>query len=199
MNKSFIQWGINILLMAGVTFAIFNRNTPEEKPKTTASGTPRPIVDSSAKVVYVNLDTLYEHYSYYKDLLKQLTSDFNSKRNGIISKQEQLAKKYDDYQRAAYRMTQEQIKAAETELLRDDENLKRQLASAEEQFANNRDNLNKKLYNKLKTFFDEYRAEHGYDYILDGSNGGPVISGGETLNVTWEIIDGLNKKEKEQK
>jgi hypothetical protein len=34
---------------------------------------------------------------------------------------------------------------------------------------------------------------------LDGSNGGPVISGGETLNVTWEIIDGLNKKEKEQK
>jgi Skp family chaperone for outer membrane proteins len=195
MNKSFIQWGINILLMAGVTFAIFNQNNLVEKPKTTTSGTPRPIVDSSAKVVYVNLDTLYEHYSYYKDLLKQLTSDFNSKRSGIISKQEQLAKKYDEYQRAAYRMTQEQIKAAETELLRDDENLKQQLAMAEEQFANNRDNLNKKLYNKLKTFFDEYRAQHGFDYILDGSNGGPVISSGETLNVTWEIIDGLNKKE----
>lgn len=199
MNKSFIQWGINVLLLAGITYAILNSQAPETKSTVTISGTPRPVVDSSAKVVYVNLDTLYEHYSFYQDLLKQLTSDYNSKRNSIVSKQEQLAKKYDDYQRAAYRMTQEQIKAAETDLLRDDENLKRQLGSAEEQFANNRDNLNKKLYNKLKSYFDEYRAEHGYDYILDGSNGGPVISGRETLNVTWEIIDGLNKKEKEQK
>lgn len=199
MNKSFIQWGINVLLIAGVAFAIVNQKSPEPTLTKSLPGNTRPIVDSSAKVVYVNLDTLYEHYSFYQDLLKQLTSDFNSKRNGIIAKQEQLAKKYDDYQRTAYRMTQEQIKAAETDLLRDDENLKRQLASAEEQFASNRDNLNKKLYNKLKAFFDEYRNQHGYDYILDGSNGGPVISGGETLNVTWEIIDGLNKKEKEKK
>jgi Skp family chaperone for outer membrane proteins len=198
MNQKTIQWIINGVLILGLAFAVYKgtESSDSEKPKVTAGGNPRPKIDSSAKVVYVNLDTLYENYSYYKDLLKQLTSDFNTKRSSIVARQEQLAKKYDEYQRAAYRMSPEQLKAAEAELMRDDENLKIQLQNAEEQFANNRDNLNKKLYNKLKSFFDEYRSEKGYDYILDGSNGGMVISGKETLDVTWEIIDGLNKKEK---
>ena len=46
----------------------------------------------------------------------------------------------------------------------------------------------------LKSYVKDYGKENGYTYIFGDNDSGGMLYGSESLDITEEIIEGLNKK-----
>jgi outer membrane protein len=68
--------------------------------------------------------------------------------------------------------------------------LKRQNLGAK--FLKDQDAFNKEIHDNLHKYIEQYNAEKGYDYILSYSKDGSILFANKDLDVTQDIIDGMN-------
>ena len=55
--------------------------------------------------------------------------------------------------------------------------------------------FNKDLHDRLDAFLKEYNADKRYDYILSYSEGGAILYKDESLDITADVIDGMNNSQ----
>jgi outer membrane protein len=91
-------------------------------------------------------------------------------------------------------MTRSEGEAAQEKLMRkqyDLENKKNQLA---ESFLAEQTKFNNELTQKLDSFLTEYNSDKRFAYILSYTKGGSILYKDETLDITKEVVDGMNAK-----
>ena len=52
---------------------------------------------------------------------------------------------------------------------------------------------NEDLYSKLTAFMKEYNKDKNYSFILGFQRGGGILFANDSLNITKEIVHGLNQ------
>ncbi len=197
MQKVSSYLSIVLTVLVGILFYLHFSNSPAEStvPKT-PSGTPKPVVSKTAKIVFFDIDTLNRYYKYRKDLEAQISRDSASKVKVLVSQDAEVKKKYQEYERMAYRMTEDQLKAAQQDLMQRQQKLEAELNRLEVEHAKELDKLNEKFVNKLTEFFNRYRKEKGYDYTLMKGPASSVVSADDSLNITYDLIERLNAEYK---
>ena len=63
-----------------------------------------------------------------------------------------------------------------------------------EQLLKEQDEFNKDLKSKLDQFLEEYNKDKGYDFIFTYTESGAILYANDALDITQDIIDGMNKK-----
>ncbi len=152
-----------------------------------------------AKIAYINSDSVLKYYEYLtvnrKDLETrgmQMEQDF---RNRAQSLQNDVA----TYQRTVNNMTFGQAKAAEEELTKKQQNLQLYQQSLSQQLALEEGKLNKELYDRITTFLKDYASQNNLQVVLKYDPTSDVLFGGETLDITKQVIEGLNQSYKNEK
>jgi outer membrane protein len=160
---------------------------------------PVKIEEKSATIVYVNSDSLFEHYDYFKDNQAQAEKERKNLEASIQSKLTAFQTEVDEFKSKAQYMTQEQGMAKQQELMEKEQKL------AEYRDAQS-DNILKKdqdrADNALKRVTDYLKNHYGstkYTYILGYSRGGGILFSRDSLDITREVIEGLNKEYKAEK
>nr|MBC7614395.1 OmpH family outer membrane protein [Pseudopedobacter sp.] len=186
---------------AGVALmiAVVACNKGETKSSTNADSKDSKTVISNS-IVYVNSDSLLNNYQYFKELKtkfegKSKKADADLKDKGAAFQREVAA-----YQQGANTMSADQRSQTEQRLARKQQELQVYQQNAGTALQNEEAQENEKLYDKVAEYLKKHAKENGYKMVLTYSkSNSAILFADESLDVTKEVIKGLNEAYKSEK
>ena len=153
----------------------------------------------NAGIVFVNSDSLLDQYEFFKNAKTQLEASQSRIKSELKTQGEQLQKDAELYQQQAVGMTDAQRSKKEEELgMR-----QQQLMQRKEELLNKLDEEQSKsseeLYIKLNQYLTKYNKGKNYQFVLGFQKGGGILFANDSLNITKEVVAGLNKEYAESK
>lgn len=156
----------------------------------------------SSKIVYINVDVLNENYQMVKDLTASLKAQESALNAQYEKKAADFEQKYMDFQQKAQQglLSENQSIAAQKELMKQ----KEELDGMELKLQKLIDKMqvdNEKVFKTVIDYIKEYNSSGNYNYILSYTNNAmsPVLVANDSLDITNEIVDGLNEQYKNSK
>ncbi|NBP67824.1 MAG: OmpH family outer membrane protein [Cytophagia bacterium] len=184
-----VSLALNVVLLLAVAVLYYLHFS---SPKASAASGDGGVLLQDAKIAYINSDSVLKYYEYLtvnrtalETKGQQMEQDF---RNRAQSLQNDVA----TYQRTVNNMTFGQAKAAEEELTKKQQNLQMYQQSLSQQLAMEEGKLNKELYDRITAFLKDYAKQNDLQVVLKYDPTSDVLFGGETLDITKQVIDGLN-------
>jgi outer membrane protein len=169
------------------------------KKQAPATATSEP-ADKTGMILYVNSDSLLSNYDYFKDVKKTFEENSRKKQAELTSKGQAFQQEVAAYQRNANTMSADQRAVTEERLARKQQELATYNQNAGNELSAQEAAENEKLYNKVADYLKAHAKEKGYKYVLTYSKSNPVVLyGDESLDITKEIVDGLNAEYKKEK
>ncbi len=187
-------WSLSILLASAV-FAGCNKPTA---PKASQTASPKEKV--SAKIAYVDVDSLMKKYQFcidYTEILKKKTETIQSTLNNKgLALQKQVADFQSKMQSGAY--TREQAESVQVSLQKKQIQLQNLQQSLAGEFEKEQTKYNDALRDSLHNFLKAYNATYGYNFVISKA-GDNILLADEKFNITEDVIKGLNKRYKPSK
>jgi len=184
-----------LLAIAVVVLFILHFNNPSaegEAEKENASVS-APAIPISSNIVYVNSDSLLENYVFYKAKKAEFESKENQIKNHLQAESERLQKDAADYQELAATMSGGERAKREEELMVRQQNLMKKKDDMLEAFDEEQSKFNEELFAKLSAHLKAYNKEKNYTFILGYQKGGGILFANDSLDITRDVLDGLNK------
>lgn len=156
----------------------------------------------ASKIVYVNSDILNEKYEFVKELASSAQAKQQRLEMAYQSKGQKLQQDYMEFQQKASQgllsenqgiAAQEDFKKRKAEL----DQMEGQLQTLVDEVQRGNEEVRKTVVDYVK----EYNKKSQYDYILTYTDGpgGVVILANDTMDITAEILEGLNAQYKAKK
>lgn len=190
---------VNIILLGLVGYLYYlqfsNKKTkPASELKTSFSNN----TGEKAKVAYIDLDSLQSNYAYYK----KIKADFEQKQAAANDEITSLQKKYQNravqlQQKAAAMNSQEQENAMQ-EINKMQQGLQVRKQNIDNELYNYNSKMKEDILNRIQNFLKEYNKDGKYSYIFSYEPGFMFYKD-STLNITPDVITGLNELQTEKK
>lgn len=193
---------INIVLAVAIGILFFLYFSLKSQVKTIASSSATSVASvKDVRIAFVNMDTLYAHYDEYLDLKAQIADKQRKMENELNSKKTQYERKVMDYQDKVQKgllLTSERQRI-EQQLYADQQNLLRLGESMQNELAEETRVLNNRLGNNIVEYLKEYNKDGKYVYIMSHVFGGNLLYVNDSLDITADVIKGLNEKYRQNK
>lgn len=152
------------------------------------------VIGEGSLTVYVNGDSLLEKYEYFKKAKKDFEIKSTRTENEIKSRQSTLEREFATYQQTAAGMTTEQRAKAEETLMRKEQSLREFSEDAALKFQEEQNKFNEQLFDKVASFLKEYCKDKNYKIVLNYTKGTTILYADESLDITEEVLAGLNEE-----
>lgn len=184
-------------LTAGLALAAVLFSCNKEQPKT-ASTPATTVTDTKGEaIVFVNQDSLLTNYEYFKSIKAAFEAKSRKAQVDLNAKGTAFQREAAAYQQTAPTLSAEQRASTEERLARKQQELSAYNQNASNALANDEAKENEKLYNKVAEFLKQHAKSKGYKLVLTYSKANPtVLFGDESLDVTKEVVSGLNEEYK---
>ena len=194
MNIKHIILTTAALLTLGMTAC---NNHGKENPEATPVVAP----EGGLKIAYVDTDTLMAKYQYAIDLEEELRAYKDQQEKYYQQQMTQFQTDYNNYLQTGASMTLTQQQAKEAELKQRMEKMSTLEQELMAKVAERQLSENTKLLNAIFAFIREYNAANQqFDVILRRSfNDTPVLYANPAMDITDEILAGLNEEYKNVK
>ncbi|MFD1003220.1 OmpH family outer membrane protein [Ohtaekwangia kribbensis] len=186
---------LNIVLLVAVA-VLFYLHFSSAKP---AAAEGSSVAPGELTVAYINSDTVLKYYDYLKaqktvleDKSKKIEQEY---RNRAIGLQNEI----EAYKRNVNSMTLGQVRATEEDLGKKQQNLQLYQQSLGQQLMEEEAKLNRELYDRITKFLKKYGTEKGLQVVLKYDPTSDVLFAGEAINITKDVIDGLNTEYTQEK
>ena len=171
---------------------------PQQAP---AAAAPVTYSGETLKIAYVDIDTLLISYSLWIELNEEMIRKEESVRATLNEKAKSLQSEYEEFERKLNNnafATRERAEAEQKRILKKRE----ELEEISERLTNElaiENNKNSVLFrDSINAYIRDYNKEHGYNIILSriGDN---ILYIDNAMNITQEIVDGLNARHEKSK
>lgn len=186
-SKSVSTAIISAVIVLGFTQCVQQTNVPQQQASVAVSG---------LKLAYVDVDSLLANYLFYQDLVEEMTRKEENYRLALTEEYNKLQKEINDFQKKVENNVYSSAERAESERNR---LLKKQQAFEEKQrqysveFDNEGAANSEKISEIVDDYIKKYNQTHGYDMIISKAS---LLFANEALNITAEVLDGLNSEYK---
>ncbi len=211
MNNKFSTI-INVSLIVAVAvlyylhFSDCNRSCgPDGATDSTLTAAPvvmSPKEIKASKIVYVNSDVLNEKYEYVKTLVAAAQAKQQRLEVAYQTKGQKLQQDYAEFQQKAGQglLSENEINRKQEEFQKRKEELdmaEQELQGIMEEMQVNYNKVRKTIVDYLK----EYNKKSNYNYILTYSKtpGSGIILADDSLDITNEVLEGLNAQYRAEK
>ena len=196
MNKSYFVR--NLLLVSAVTaIGVLLASGCKQKD---AAGTQNQSAEAKG-IVYVELDSVIANFNMAEDLTTSLQDKQKNSEAELTSKSQAFDRDVRDYQNKAQKGLITRATAAEME---------QTLAQQQQSLLTLRDemalNLNeesvvaqRQVLEYINLYLAEFNKDHNFQYILAKQFPGPILYSDTTLDITVDVIAGLNAKYNSEK
>ena len=170
-----------------------NNQSPkmDDQPAAAASG-------DGLKIAYVEVDSLMTQYTFAKDYSVTLQKKSNNARNTLNQKGNALQAAAANFQQKLNNngfQSREQAASQQAAIERQQRDLQELQARLENELANETAKFNETLRDSLQNFLKVYNKDKKYDLIL-AKSGDNILIADKKLDVTQDVINGLNKRYK---
>ena len=152
------------------------------------------------KIAYVEVDSLMTQYDFAKDYSVTLQKKSNNARNTLTQKGNALQAAMNNFQQKINNngfQSREQAASVQNAIQRQQNDLQELQARLENELATETAKFNEALRDSLQNFLKDYNADKKFDLIL--SKAGDNILLASRLDITQDVINGLNKRYKPAK
>lgn len=184
-----------VLLVAVIILYVLHFSAPKAHSTSSTSDTST----VNLKLAYINSDSVLKHYDYLKVNREQLEAKTKKMDQELRTRTVGLQNEITAYQRNVSGMTLGQARAAEEDLGKKQQNLQLYQQSLQQQLMQEEAKLNKELYDRITGFLKEYGQEKGLQVVLKFDPTSDVLYGGAGLDITEDVIKGLNESYQTEK
>jgi outer membrane protein len=158
-------------------------------------------ISGSNDIFYVQIDSVLNNFDMAKDLSGELESNFKSSEAALMTKQESYQKDVNDYQYKVQRglITRADAQGIEQQLYTKQQDLLKLQQDLTAEINEKQVVMNRQVINAIMEYMKENHAQFNYKYVLGASFGGNVLYANDSLDITKNIVLGLNEKYKNTK
>jgi outer membrane protein len=191
-NTSLILNIVLVIAVAFLYFKVYNNSTPATAttPATLSTGSGMP----SNAIVFINSDTLLADYNFFNQLKDGLEKKQDSIDTFLKQRARALEQEVESYQSKGATMSPEQRAREKNRLMGKQQNLMDMKQSLVDQLQMEESDMNDSIHSNLTRYLKEYNKEKNYLYILGYQRGSGILLANDSLDITKEILEGLNKE-----
>ena len=191
MNKKFFFRTMAFAVIAAMTMSACNEsNKMDEKPAAAQAAS-----SDGRKIAFVEVDSIMTQYNFCKDYTKILEKRGNNIQSALATQEKNLEAAVRNFQNKAqnngftsqreYESQQAAIQRQQEQYVATRDRLASELQAQTEKF-------NEALHDSIQHFIDKYNKDKKFSLILT-KQGDNILYGAKALDITEEVIAGLNK------
>lgn len=190
---------LNAVLLVAVGVLFYLQFSGNSKSSGNSASSSPSTVPSDIKIAYINSDSVLEKYEYLKANRVQLEAKTKKIEAEYRNRAQGLQNEITAYQRNVSSMTLGQVKAVEEDLGKKQQNLQMYQQSISQQLMEEEAKLNRELYNRVTKYLQKYAKDKDLHVVLKYDLSSDVLFAGEALDVSADVIQGLNDEYKQEK
>ena len=192
MTKMKLLLGLALVAMMSAC----NNQSPKMDDKKSATDEETP--QSGLRIAFVEVDSLMTQFEFAKEKSKELEKKSSNARNTLTQKGNQLQAAANNFQQKLQNngfTSREQAESVQNALQRQQNDLAALQARLENELAQETQKFNTALRDSLNNFLLLYNVDKKFDIIL-AKSGDNLLLTNKQLDITQEVINGLNKRYK---
>ncbi|MDR0560692.1 MAG: OmpH family outer membrane protein [Prevotellaceae bacterium] len=188
--------GCTGILMVALLFASCNSSADNKSAETgkTSSGENAQVSAKITNIAFIKVDSLIQNYDLYHDFkqelekkAKKLESDFDAKVKALERDMKDFNEKYEKML-----ITRSQAEEQNNRLLMRKKELEEEIApKMRNELIEQETVMNRTINDAIQKYVNKYNLEKKYSLIL---NGAVVLVGDQAMDITSEILKGLNEE-----
>jgi outer membrane protein len=183
---------LSAALVAGLFLSGCNNATPTAAPDTQADTTA-----AAGSIVFFNIDKVVENYDMANDLRSVVETKVSGIQSEIDRRGNKLQKDANDFQNKMDKglLTTSVANAQYQKLQQQQSEYQEYVVRKQQEMAEEQQVMLNQIMNAIAEYVQEYNVEKQYALILTTSGDilpAPVVTGSATLDITDEILAGLN-------
>lgn len=151
------------------------------------------------KIAYVMTDSVIAKFDFFKEKSEEITEKGRKFENELGSRARGFEQEVANFEQTANSMTPNQARAKQEDLMKKERNLMTYRDNLMQELSADESRLYGEVYDKIADYLKEYAAENDLEMILSYTRGGAVWYSKKSLDVTDDVIAGINKKYSEKK
>jgi outer membrane protein len=196
-----LSFGLNIFLLLAVAFLYYLHFAGKSKSPVIPPATVQHHIDSPANkgivVAYVELDSLNNNVDFIRQRKKELEAEQKQIGSEYENSYRQLAAQRDDFLKKGKSITQQEAEAFQEKLGLRQQEIEQSKQQKSQKLAEKGARIMEDMQGKLKDFMNDYNKEKKYTLIFTTGTGlDYFLYKDSSLNITSEIVKGLNSKMK---
>ena len=181
---------LNGILIIAVAFLYYDEFADSDNPEEAVNNNELSLENLS--IAYVNSDTLLTNYNYYEEVSNKLDEKRLQLQQEYTRRAEGLQKQIEDYQRTMTNLTIAQARAVEEDLGRKRQNLLQYQETISQELMREEAAITQELYEKVSSYLKTYGDNNNLQVVLTYSAGSGLLYANDALNITDQVIIGLN-------
>ncbi len=152
-------------------------------------------------IAYVNIDSIIYNFDMYFELRDELIKKqegAEAELNSGGSRYETQAKDYEEKVRKGL-VTRATAAQMEQDLIQQQQQLVNLRDQLQYDLMEEEQVMNRRILEYIYEFLEAYTEDNNYEYILGKSFGGPVLYSKSSLDITADVLQGINKYYVEKK
>jgi outer membrane protein len=144
------------------------------------------------KIAYINADTVLKYYDYFKVNKDRLEARGKKMSQDLQGRVQSLQNEFQSYQQNASTLTMGQARAVEEDLGKKRQNLQMYEESLTQEMQIEQEKLTNELRTRVTGFLQTYSDQNGLKCVLKYDATSDLLFGNQGLNISKEVIAGLN-------
>ena len=183
-----------ISLVAVVVFGILMLTNGKTEAAAPAEGEATEAAACKGAIVYVDLDRILMEYDMANDLRSVVETKVQNIQAEVNRRGQKLEKDVTAFQEKIEKglLTRSVAEAQNQKLQQQDIEFQNYAAQKQQEIQEEQMVMMNQIGDAIKTYIEKYNEEKQFAMILTSQGGTPVITADPSLNVTEEVIAGLN-------
>lgn len=196
MNNNSLSLILNIVLAAAVAYLYYLHFSGKDADSSA------PIAGEGSgggiQIAYINTDSLLSNYKFFEDMQNELAEKKSKAERQLIARGQSLQQEASSVEKRiqAGLMSNNQIKEAQQSLSQKEQELIAYRETIMAGLIEEEKLLNNRLYDTLMAYLKEFNKDKKYHYIFGYTKGGGILLANDQLDITDQIVKGLNEKYK---
>jgi len=191
-NASLVISIISLIVAAtfGILFFTQKPDVAEEPAKEKASAAEV----TKGAIVYVDLDRILMDYDMANDLRSVVETKAQTIQAEVTRRGKKLENDVKTFQEKVNKglMTRSTAEVQQQKLMQQEQEFNNYAAQKQQEIQEEQVVMMNQLGDAIKTFLDKYNVDKQYAMILTNNGGAPVITADITLDITEDVLAGLN-------
>lgn len=185
-----------VLAVAVIVLYILYFTGKQSSSSSSANSADSTSVATSGAIAFVEIDSVMANYNMTKDMIKEIEAKGKQFDTELNSKTKSLQQNYQDLQYKAQRGLEVRSKLEQMgqQLQADEQNLYKLRDTYGAQLQEENAVMLRKSLTSVMDYIKEYNKTKGYTFVLGNTFDGKILYADSSVDITKEIIKGLNEK-----
>ena len=183
-----------VALAAAIVFGVLSLTNGGSKAEVTEEGTATEAAACKGDIVYIDLDRILIEYDMANDLRAVVETKVQNIEAEVTRRGKKLENEVKSFQEKMNKglMTRSVAEVQQQKLMKQEQEFNAYAQQKQQEIQEEQVVMMNQLGDAIKTFIDKYNAEKQYAMIITNNGGAPVITADPALNITDDVLAGLN-------